>query len=94
MTSPKRVDANQPEIVARLREVGASVTPTHEIGRGFPDLAVGFRGVTYLFEVKDGSKPPSKRRLTPDEQEWHSLWRGQVAIIETIDDALRLIGAI
>lgn len=94
MTAPKRVDANQPEIVARLREVGASVTPTHEIGRGFPDLAVGFRGITYLVEVKDGSKPPSKRRLTPDEQEWHETWRGQVAIIETVDDALRLIGVL
>lgn len=94
MTAPKRIDANQPEIVARLREVGASVTPTHEIGRGFPDLAVGFRGTTYLIEVKDGSKPPSKRRLTPDEQEWHETWRGQVAIIETVEDALRLLGVI
>jgi hypothetical protein len=90
----KRVDANQSDIVARLREVGASVTPTHEIGRGFPDLAIGFRGVTYLAEVKDGSKPKSRRRLTPDEAEWHSTWRGQVAIVETVDDALKLIGVI
>lgn len=92
--SAKRIDSNQPDIVQALRGVGATVTPTHELGKGFPDLAIGFRGVTYLAEIKDGSKPPSKRKLTPDEQKWHETWRGQVAIIETVDQALKLIGAI
>lgn len=91
---PKRVDANQPAIVQALREVGASVQHLHAVGRGCPDILIGFRGVSYVAEIKDGSKPPSKRRLTPDEEEWHQKWRGQVAIIETIEDALRLIRVI
>ena len=62
-----RVDANQKEIVAELRKLGASAVAIHEIGRGCPDLLVGTLGINYLLEVKDGTKPPSRRRLTPDE---------------------------
>ena len=92
--SISRIDKNQPEIVMALRQAGATVSHLHEIGKGMPDLAVGFRGVNYFFEVKDGSKAPSKQRLTPDEERWHSEWRGQVAIIRNADEALRLIGAL
>lgn len=90
----KRVDANQKEIVTALRAVGASVSLTHTLGRGFPDLVVGFRGINYLMEIKDGSKPESKRKLTPDETLWHAAWAGQIAIIKNIQEALKLIGAI
>jgi hypothetical protein len=38
------------------------------------------RGRNYLIEIKDGSKPPSKRKLTSDEQEWHDTWRGTVYV--------------
>jgi hypothetical protein len=79
--------------VETLRQVGATVQPLHAVGGGVPDLLVGFRGQTYLIEVKDGRKPPSARKLTPDQVEWHSAWRGQVAIAEWPDDALRIIGA-
>lgn len=92
--SAKRTDANQPDIVQALRQAGATVQHLHEVGKGCPDILIGFRGANYAAEIKDGSKAPSKRRLTPDEQEWHENWRGQVAIVETVDDALRLIGAI
>jgi hypothetical protein len=83
-----KVDDNQTEIVSALRQIGASVQPIHMVGKGVPDLLVGFRGQTLLLEVKDGSKPPSKRRLTPDEQEWHQAWRGHVAIVESVEDAI------
>jgi hypothetical protein len=78
------VDANQTKIVEALRQVGA----------GFPDIVVGYRDVNYLFEIKDGSKPPSRRRLTNDEQRWHNLWRGNVSVVNSVDEALREIGAI
>jgi hypothetical protein len=90
----RRVDANQRAIVAALRDVGASVEHLHTLGEGAPDLLVGFRGVNTLLEVKDGSKPPSRRRLTPDEATWHAAWRGQVTVVETIDEALAAIGAV
>jgi hypothetical protein len=91
---PKKADRNQPEIVKALRGIGATIQHLHTVGQGCPDIAVGFRGVTYLIEIKDGEQPPSKRKLTPDEQKWHEAWRGHVGIAETVDDALRLIGAL
>lgn len=91
MRRAARVDANQAEIVAALRAVGASVHPTHALGAGFPDIVVGFRGANYLMEIKDGSKTPSKRKLTKDEKEWHASWAGAVHIVESVDDALAVI---
>ena len=64
MRRAARADSNQAEIVDALRKVGASVQPIHTVGGGVPDLLVGFRGQNYLFEVKDGEKAPSDRRLT------------------------------
>ncbi|KKL82371.1 hypothetical protein LCGC14_1985420 [marine sediment metagenome] len=89
-----RTDANQNEIVQALRDVGASVAITSALGKGFVDLVAGYRGINYLIEIKDGSKPPSARRLTPDEQEFHDLWRGAVIVVNDVDEALKAIGAI
>ena len=92
MRRAAKVDDNQAVIVAAYRGVGASVTPTHTAGDGFPDLAVGFRGQNFLVEVKDGEKPPSRRKLTPDQEEWHRAWRGQVAVVKNVSEALAAIG--
>jgi hypothetical protein len=94
MRRVSRVDTNQTKIVEALRQVGASVAVTSHVGAGFPDIVVGYRDVNYLFEIKDGSKPPSRRRLTDDEQRWHNLWRGNVSVVNSVDEALREIGAI
>jgi hypothetical protein len=88
-----KVDANQSEIVAALRRVGATVQQLHTVGKGCPDLAVGWRGQTFLIEVKDGNKPPSARKLTEDQVEWHGGWKGQVAVVNSVDEALAAIGA-
>jgi len=88
-----RIDANQPEIVKALRAVGASVQSLADMGRGVPDLLVGWRGLNLLFEVKDGAKPPSARRLTPDEERWHRGWRGQVVVVEDPRSALAALPA-
>ena len=82
-----RIDANQNEIVAALRSVGASVAPAHTMGGGFPDLVVGFRGMTYLLEVKT-----AKGKLTKDQRAWHPAWRGHVAIVRSVEEALVEIG--
>ena len=89
-----KADANQGEIVQALRQMGASVQHLHTVGAGCPDLLVGFRGVNLLVEVKDGEKVPSKRKLTPDEERWHDNWRGQVAIVESVDDAVALLSSV
>ena len=89
--TPKAVDTNQAEIVAGLRDIGASVCDLHEVGVGCPDLLVGFRGVNWLLEVK---APGCARRLTRMQVEWLEAWRGQAAVVTMLDDALRFIGAI
>ena len=87
-----RADANQPQIVDILRQVGATVQHLHTLGEGCPDILVGYQGANYLMEIKDGQKSPSKRKLTDDEQEWHLIWRGQVAIVKDEVEALEVIG--
>lgn len=86
-----KVDANQPVIVAALRKIGASVQPLHAVGQGVPDLLVGFRSRNVLLEVKDGSKPPSAIGLTSDQVRWHACWNGQVHVVYSIDDAIRVV---
>lgn len=89
-----RIDDNQPEIVKALRAVGATVQPLSAVGKGCPDLLVGYLHSNYLLEVKDGSKPPSRRALTADEAKWHGAWRGQSSVVNSVDEALKAIGAI
>ena len=90
MRTAARVDANQGEIVNALRHVGATVHCTHRLGKGYPDLAVLFRGQIYLLEVK---LPGEK--LTDDEQEWHDRWQcPYVVVVYGVNDALRAVGAI
>lgn len=80
----RRVDKNQTEIVNALRGIGATVQPIHTVGRGCPDLIVGFKGENYLLEVKNGSKS----KLTPDELEWHRLWNGSVFQVHDVTEAI------
>lgn len=87
-----RIDRNHRQIVQALRKAGASVWNTHTLGKGFPDICVGFRGRTYLMEIKDEKQPPSKRRLTEDEQLFFDTWVGQVEKVESIKEAFNVLG--
>lgn len=91
MRNAARVDANQKAITDALRAAGCSVQPLHTVGRGVPDLLIGYNGQNFLLELKDGGKRPSARNLTDDQQDWYRNWRGQVAIAGDVDEALRLI---
>ena len=86
-------DANQKDIVAALRDVGATVIPCHAVGKGFPDLVIGFRGDTYLIEVKDPSQPKHRHELTPTQKLFHAAWPGKpIAKVFTANEALQAIG--
>ena len=87
------VDANQTAIVKALRAAGATVAVTSAVGKGFPDIIAGYQGVNYLMEIKDGSKPPSARPLTADQITLHAKWRGLIFVVLSIDEALKIIGA-
>ena len=92
MAYPKRIDANQREIVKVLKQCGASVTSLAAVGKGVPDLLVGYRGHTLLMEIKDGKKPPAHRKLTSCQVSFHSTWRGgALATICDVEGALTMI---
>ena len=86
MRRAAKVDANQPEIVAALRGIGADVQHLYTLGEGCPDILVGYRGNNWLFEIKTKSG-----KLTEDEAEWHDKWRGQVHIVRTPEQAIELV---
>lgn len=78
-----------------LRSVpGCSVADTSALGDGFGDIVIGFRGVNFIIEIKDGAKSPSRRKLTKAETDFHQTWTGQIAVAESLDDCLRVIGVI
>jgi Holliday junction resolvase len=84
----KKVDRNQKEIVQALRAAGATVELLHTVGAGVPDLMVGVNQTNYLLEVKT-----AKGKLTKDQVVWHAAWKGQVAVVRTVEEALAVIGA-
>ena len=80
-------DGNQAEIVEALRKVGASVLDLADVGRGCPDLLVGYAGHDWLVEVKT---PTGK--LTADEVVFAQTWRGHICVVRSVEDALAVIG--
>lgn len=91
MRRAAKIDANQSEIVAALRAIGATVAVTSTVGQGFPDICVGYRGRSILMEVKDGSKPPSERKLTPDQELFHAAWRGEIVVVKSAAEAVEYL---
>jgi Holliday junction resolvase len=92
MRKAAKIDDNQPEIVEALEKAGCSVQSLAAVGKGVPDLLVGRAGVNYVLEVKDGSKSPSRRRLTSDQFTWSMAWRGEFAVVCSVDEALEAVG--
>lgn len=78
----RRTDANHSAIAEAFEKAGFSVHRTN----GYWDLTIGFGGITLLIEVKDGTKPPSKRKLTPREAKFHSTWTGGIRIVKSVDE--------
>lgn len=94
MRRAARIDDNHNEIVAALRQIGASVQSLASVGGGVPDVLVGYRERNIILEIKDGSKPPSRRRLTDAEAKWHSEWKGQVATVNSVEEAIQVVSQI
>ncbi len=86
-------DATQDGIVAALVAAGASVQDLSRIGGGVPDLLVGYQGRNYAIEVKSpsGAKHQTGLRLT--QADWHAAWLGHVAVANSPEQALAIIGA-
>jgi hypothetical protein len=84
--APRAVDANQSPIVEALRMVpGVSVQDLHTVGKGCPDILVGFRGQTYgPYEIKG-----AEGLITPSEEKWWQQWRGGGKVVHSVEGILR-----
>lgn len=88
-----RRDSNHAQVRDALRKAGWRVTDTGHVGNGFPDLVAQKHDRVEFIEVKDGSKPPSARKLTEDEADLHAALKQagvEVRIIESVEQAIRL----
>lgn len=86
--SPAKKDANQPEIVEALEKIGCSVLDLSGVGGGCPDLLVSFRGRLLLMEVKN---PKARGKLNERQKKWHSDWRGDVRVVNSVGEAIHVI---
>jgi hypothetical protein len=82
-----RVDANQRQIITALEAAGADVWVI-----GLPvDLLVGYKGHTFLVEVKNGPR----KRLTALQADFFENWSGStLARIDGPEAALNMIGVL
>lgn len=80
-----RVDANHKEIVDHFRLLGWSVLDIHNL-KNCCDIIVSKDYITIVVEIKDGSKPPSARKLTKGEQKFFSEWQGHKAIVKSVEE--------
>jgi hypothetical protein len=90
-----RVDSNQADIVQALRQAGYTVQDLSAVGGGVPDLLVSGidretgRPANWVLETKT-----SVGKLNSRQRNWHARWPGPKAVVRTIDEALKAVGAI
>ena len=87
-----KVDANHLDICLALRSFGASVLSLASIGRGCPDICIGFRGTTYLAEIKNNKVRWS---MTDDQKIFHAGWNAPILVLDSVESAeawIRTVG--
>jgi hypothetical protein len=88
MYRPRRVDENQKSIIHTFIALGASVIDLSTVGRGCPDLLIGYRGKSVLVEIKSSEKAT----YTEPQIKFMQTWKGgAVSRIDSVDAAIRLI---
>ena len=90
----ERRDANEADIIAALREAGCEVwqlckdEPADLLVAAPAEFSYGHHNLS-LLEVKDGSKPPSARKLTAKQVDTHKRW--PVIVVEDVQQALQAV---
>lgn len=91
MTYARRTDANHKDITKFFRDCGAYVIDLSRVGKGCPDLCIGYGGLTVLVEIKSSEKA----KYTEDQEFFLQGWQGgAVCRIHDIEGAQTLIGLI
>ena len=94
MRRASKTDRNHVEIMQTFRAHGFSVLDLSAVGKGCPDLLCANEKKTVMVEVKDGLKPPSQRQLNDKQKDFHAGWKGDIAIITTVQEATDLASAL
>ena len=88
-----KTDNNHSELLNLVREIpGVSVQDLGDVGEGCPDALLGYQGANLLIEIKRPDVAPSASKLNPLQVDWHYEWKGQVAVVRTLDDILAVLG--
>ena len=94
MQRAARKDGNHKDIQEIFLLAGFAVLDVSQLKRAC-DIFVAKYGITCAIEIKDGSKSPSRRKLTEGELEFKNKWTrnncGIWFLVETEEDALRII---
>ena len=88
------MDQNHAHIVKQLESMlgPGTVLSMARLGDGAPDIAVGWGGRCFFYEIKDADKCPSAKRTTDDQERFRRRWPGHYAVVEDADAILRNIG--
>ena len=88
MRTACRKDRNHNAISTVFRQFGFTVINTSAFSGKMLDLVVYIGDYHFQFiEVKDGSKPPSARKLTDDEVAFMRTHHGHCTVIESEEQA-------
>lgn len=93
MRRAARKDANHGAIVQAFERLGCSVIDVSATPCGF-DIIVGYGGLTMPVEIKDGTKPPSARKLTKNEKKVHDYWTGGARVVKDIDGVAETVNTL
>jgi hypothetical protein len=88
-----KVDRNHAEVRDALRQIGWWVKDASKWGEGWPDLMIAKPGRYMFVEVKDGTRPPSERKLTPAQVRVHAELQAAgvpVVVVTSVEQAIRL----
>ncbi len=100
MKYARRRDSNEKPIIEALKAAGAFVQPLD--GTGVPDLLVGYKGQTFLIEVKDPKMGARNSRtqhghktatgMRESQEKWWAQWLGaQPHLVTTPEEAVAFI---
>ena len=88
MRTACRKDHNHTAIAEVFSQFGFTVIDTSAFSGRMLDLLVYIGDYHFQFiEIKDGSKPPSARKLTADEVAFMRTHHGHCTVITSVDEA-------
>lgn len=90
----RRRDANHSALSKALQQLGCSVVDLSHAGiPGWPDVAVGACGVTYLVEFKNPESRYGRAGLNDNQQAFARDWKGgKLYVVSTAEECAVLVG--